>query len=145
MHLLCVCMSACVCVGGYTWMAPQMAATVLCSSVCVQFLLVFPVYLFTFTFIHLADAFIQSDLQCIQAIHLYCQYVCSLGIEPRAFALLTQCSNHWATGTPAIEHCFSNTISFSRDELLNIWQKTPQYFYFNGFTGYCSRRNCSAV
>ncbi len=29
---------------------------------------------------HLADAFIQSDLQCIKAIHLYCQYVCSLGI-----------------------------------------------------------------
>ncbi len=24
---------------------------------------------------HLADAFIQSDLQCIQAIHLYCRYV----------------------------------------------------------------------
>ncbi len=30
------------------------------------------------TFMHLADAFIQSDLQCIQVIHLYCQYVCSL-------------------------------------------------------------------
>ncbi len=29
---------------------------------------------------HLADAFIQSDLECIQAIHLYCQYMCSLGI-----------------------------------------------------------------
>ncbi len=29
----------------------------------------------TFTFMHLADAFIQSNLQCIQAIHLYCQYV----------------------------------------------------------------------
>ncbi len=41
---------------------------------------------------HLADAFIQSDLQCIQAIHLYCQYVYSLGIEPTTFALLTQCS-----------------------------------------------------
>ncbi len=28
------------------------------------------VYLtFTFTFMHLADAFIQSDLQCIQVIH----------------------------------------------------------------------------
>ncbi len=53
----------------------------------------------TFTFMHLADAFIQTDLQCIQAIHLYCQYVCSLGIEPTTFALLTQCSNHWATGT----------------------------------------------
>ncbi len=46
------------------------------------------------TFTNLADAFIQSDLQCIQAIHLYCQYVCSLGIEPTTFALLTQCSNH---------------------------------------------------
>ncbi len=33
-------------------------------------------FTFTFTFMHLADAFIQSDLQCIQAIHLYCQYVC---------------------------------------------------------------------
>ncbi len=40
---------------------------------------------------HLADAFIRSNLQCIQAIH-YCQYVCSLGIEPTTFALLTQCS-----------------------------------------------------
>ncbi len=38
-------------------------------------------------------------IQCIQAIHLYRQYVCSLGIEPTTFALLTQCSNHWATGT----------------------------------------------
>ncbi len=35
---------------------------------------------FTLTFMHLADASIQSDLQCIQAIHLYCQYMCSLGI-----------------------------------------------------------------
>ncbi len=25
------------------------------------------------------------------------QYMCSLGIEPTTFALLTQCSNHWAT------------------------------------------------
>ncbi len=36
---------------------------------------------------HLADAFIQSDLQCIQAIHFFFfyQYVCSLGIEPMTF------------------------------------------------------------
>ncbi len=47
-------------------MAPQMAATVLCSSVCVMFLFVFPVF------------------------------------------------------------CFSNTISFTRDELLNIRQNAPQ-------------------
>ncbi len=32
---------------------------------------------------HLADAFIQSNLQCIQAIHFL--YVCSLGIEPTTF------------------------------------------------------------
>ncbi len=31
--------------------------------------------MFTFTFMHLADAFIQSDLQCIQAIHFFHQYV----------------------------------------------------------------------
>ncbi len=30
----------------------------------------FLVSTFTFTFMHLADAFIQSDLQCIQAIHV---------------------------------------------------------------------------
>ncbi len=39
----------------------------------------------TFTFMHLADAFIQSDLQCIQAIHFPYQYVYSLGIEPTTF------------------------------------------------------------
>ncbi len=43
---------------------------------------------------HLADAFIQSDLQCIQAIHFLS--VCIL--NPQTFALLTQCSTtepHW--------------------------------------------------
>ncbi len=28
-------------------------------------------FTFTFTFMHLADAFIQSDLQCIQAMHFF--------------------------------------------------------------------------
>ncbi len=32
------------------------------------------VYTFTFTFMHLADAFIQSDLQCIQVIHFLCVF-----------------------------------------------------------------------
>ncbi len=50
----------------------------------------------TFTFMHLADAFIQSNLQYIQVIIFFCQYVCSLGIKPTSFALLTQCST---TGT----------------------------------------------
>ncbi len=49
---------------------------------------------------HLADAFIQSDLQFIQVIIFVCQYVCSLGIEPTTFVVLTQCSTtepqeHW--------------------------------------------------
>ncbi len=35
-------------------------------------------------FMHLADAFIQSDLQCIQAIHVFVS-TCSLGIEPTTF------------------------------------------------------------
>ncbi len=47
--------------------------------------------LLTFTFMHLADAFIQSDLQCIQVIHFLSVCVL-LGIEPITFALLTQCS-----------------------------------------------------
>ncbi len=47
---------------------------------------------------NLADTFIKSNLQCIQAIHFVS--MCSLGIEPTTFALLTQCSTtepqeHW--------------------------------------------------
>ncbi len=48
--------------------------------------------------LHLADAFIQSDLQCIQTIHFY-QYVCSLGIEPTTFCAANAMLYHWATGT----------------------------------------------
>ncbi len=40
---------------------------------------------------HLADAFIQSNLQYIQVIPFFVS-MCSLGIEPITFALLTQCS-----------------------------------------------------
>ncbi len=52
---------------------------------------------FTFTFMHLADAFIQSDLQCFQAIHIYIYiYFISMCVpwelNPQPFALLTLCS-----------------------------------------------------
>ncbi|ROL42862.1 hypothetical protein DPX16_8608 [Anabarilius grahami] len=48
---------------------------------------------FTFTFMHLADAFIQSDLHCI--ILYICIYVCAIpGIEPMTLALLVPRSNH---------------------------------------------------
>ncbi len=41
---------------------------------------------YTFTFMHLADAFIQSDLQYIQVMHVPWE------LNPRPFVLLTQCS-----------------------------------------------------
>ncbi len=37
-----------------------------------------------YDYLHLENAFIQSDLQCIQ-LYIFYQYVCSLGIEPRTF------------------------------------------------------------
>ncbi len=52
---------------------------------------------------HLADAFIQSDLQYIQVIHFY-QYVCSLGIEPMTLCAANAMLYHWATGTLYVEY-----------------------------------------
>ncbi len=53
----------------------------------------------TFTFMHLADAFIQSDLHCIQVtVSTFYQLLLSLGIKPMILALLTPCSTSWATG-----------------------------------------------
>ncbi len=46
---------------------------------------------FTFTFMHLADAFIQSNLQCIQAIHFLIICV-TWETNRQPFALQTQCS-----------------------------------------------------
>ncbi len=40
---------------------------------------------------YLADAFIQNSDSAFR-LYIYCQYVCSQGIEPTTFALLTQCS-----------------------------------------------------
>ncbi len=55
---------------------------------------------FTFTFMHLADAFIQSDLQ----LHSGCKFLSSICVpwelNPQPFALLTQCS----TTEPHSEH-----------------------------------------
>ncbi len=42
--------------------------------------------------LHLADAFIQSDLQCIQAIHFFVSMCVPWELNPQPFALLTQCS-----------------------------------------------------
>ncbi len=56
---------------------------------------------FTFTFMHLADTFIQSDLHCIQVtVFTFYQLLLSLGIEPMILALLVPCATIWATGKP---------------------------------------------
>ncbi len=48
--------------------------------------------LFTFTFMHFADAFIQSDLQDIQVIIFFVIMCVPWELNPQPFALLTQCS-----------------------------------------------------
>ncbi len=52
--------------------------------------------------LHLADAFIQSDLLYIQAIHFFNEYVCSLGIEPTTFCAANAMLYHWATRTSSV-------------------------------------------
>ncbi len=43
---------------------------------------------------NLSDAFIQTALQCIQAINVFCQYVCvPWESNPQSLELLTQCSS----------------------------------------------------
>ncbi len=53
-----------------------------------------------FTFMHLADTFIQSDLQYIQVIQFL--YMCSLGIEPTTFSAANAMLYHWAPETRAL-------------------------------------------
>ncbi len=51
---------------------------------------------FTFTFMHLADAFIQSDIQCIQAIHYFFFYRFMSQLQMRAAPFMLQgYKNSW--------------------------------------------------
>ncbi len=54
---------------------------------------------------HLADAFIQSYLQCIQAIHIFVSMRVPWELNPQPFALLTQCST-----TEPQEHLYAVLI-----------------------------------
>ncbi len=49
---------------------------------------------------HLADAFIQSDLQAIIFLS-----VCE-GIEPTTFCIANAMRYHWATGRQLLNHLF---------------------------------------
>ncbi len=55
-----------------------------------------------FTFTHLADAFIQSDLF---RLYIFGQYVFSLGIEPATFCAANTMFYHWAKITQF--NCYS--------------------------------------
>ncbi len=46
---------------------------------------------------HLADAFIQSNLQLHSGYTFFCQYMCSLEIEPTTFCAGDATLYHWAT------------------------------------------------
>ncbi len=48
---------------------------------------------------HLADAFIQSDLQCSQAIIFFVSICVPWKIEPTTFCAANAMLYHWATGT----------------------------------------------
>ncbi len=62
---------------------------------------------------HLADTFIQSNLQCIQAIH-YCIIMCvPWELNPQPFALQTQCST-----AEAREHMSCDTEDWSKLTLI---------------------------
>ncbi len=72
------------------------------------------------TCMRLADAFIQSDLQCHLGYTFFCQYVCSLGIEPTTFCTANAMIYHWATG----KHRLHLRLPFFPDRSLSrSWAK----------------------
>ncbi len=100
-----------------------------CSHTDCGFVLcVFDSYVSIFRFMHLADAFIQSDLQCIQVIHLFIVSMCvpwELNTQP--FALLTQCSTTEPKEhrSKPVKFCIRNTSTYvtMTKALWFEWQK----------------------
>ncbi len=70
------------------------------NSICSAFLFLVYIYMYAFS-----RRFYPKRLTLHSGYTCFCQYMCSLGIEPTTFALLTQCSNHWATGTLCVVLC----------------------------------------
>ncbi len=65
---------------------------------------------FTFTFMHLADAFIQSDLQCIQVIHSFLSVHVFPGNRTHNLCAANAMLYHWATGTHILWIYYTYTI-----------------------------------
>ncbi len=72
-----------------------------------------------------ADAFIQSDLRICIAYSCYtyfCQYVCSLEIEPTTLALLTQCS----TTEPQEHNLWKILLFYIKCHYFNIYYENKE-------------------
>ncbi len=93
-------------------------------------------FTFTFTFMHLADAFIQSDLHCIQVTVFFFYILSTLafpGIEPMILALLVPCSTSWATGKLFIIIIYLPTRNETTNKdqaYLNIKQNIYLFLFF---------------
>ncbi len=106
---------------------------------CMNFSKYFKAIFFFFTFTHLADAFIQSDLQCIQVIHVLS--VCVFpGNRTHNLCAANAMLYHWATGTLPQEHfhmivlfemhnqyCYLQTFQ-SQVSLASSWEYSDIWF-----------------
>ncbi len=116
---------------------------------------------FTFTFMHLADAFIQSDLHCIQVtVSTFYQLLLSLGIEPMILALLAPCSTSWATGKQfelsgsSLLLCFTELMvilynlicTFSHNLLMPHWRLRFSGLWVDLYAFFFSKNNvCNLI
>lgn len=60
------------------------------AQLCIVYLCILQGIAYVFTFMHLPEDFIQSDLQCIQCVGKYS--VRSMGTDPMTLQLLVACS-----------------------------------------------------
>ncbi len=73
-------------------------------------------FLSTFTFMHLADAFIQSDLQLHFRLYIFVSMCVPWESNPQPFVLLTQCSTtepHRNNSNVVVASLLSESNSFS--------------------------------
>ncbi len=75
---------------------------------------------------HLTDAFIQSALQCIQAIHCFVSIRVPWELNPQPFALLTQCS----TTEPQEQYNNYNVNTFFRTQKITKQKQICQKKYY---------------
>ncbi len=74
---------------------------------------------------HLADAFIQSDLQCILAIRFFISICVPWELNPQPFALLMQCSTTepqklWLINTHTLSHKCKQIPFFSVQQYFDL-------------------------